>query len=171
MKDVESSSKANRGVKPRNRALISSQAKVYPAPAEKPLESRTALPSFRPWQDQRRPFRLPILTDTSTTSAAMGAAASPPVQAPPFPHLRGKPLLSADTPPGGHPRPVPPRATASLKRTKFSGPGEPSHAPQQSPTEEPRIPVGSPETVIRRPMIADRWIAEIDPSTPRPTLI
>ncbi|RVW25147.1 hypothetical protein CK203_117328 [Vitis vinifera] len=35
--------------------------------------------------------------------AAMGGAASPTVQAPPFPHLRGEPLLSADTPPGGHP--------------------------------------------------------------------
>ncbi|RVW67655.1 hypothetical protein CK203_063523 [Vitis vinifera] len=36
--------------------------------------------------------------------AAMGAATSPPVQAPAIPPSEGKPLLSADTPPGDHPR-------------------------------------------------------------------
>ncbi|RVW73845.1 hypothetical protein CK203_056668 [Vitis vinifera] len=95
--------------------------------------------------------------------AAMGAAPSPLVQAPAIPHLRGKFLLSADTPPGGHPRNLcHQRASASsvsrppAKRTRFSGPGEPSHAPQPEPaTEEPRIPVDMPpEAIIRRPMIA-----------------
>ncbi|RVW43571.1 hypothetical protein CK203_025068 [Vitis vinifera] len=96
--------------------------------------------------------------------AAMGAAASPPVQAPAIPPSEGKPLLSADTPLGDHPTdPVPPADRAQrpaprppAKRTKFSGPGESSHEPQaERPTEEPRIPVGiPPETVIRRPMIA-----------------
>nr|CAN81321.1 hypothetical protein VITISV_031240 [Vitis vinifera] len=59
--------------------------------------------------------------------------------------------------------PVPPVDQASspvsrppAKRTKFSGPGEPSHAPQpEPPTEDSRIPADMPlETVIRRPMIA-----------------
>ncbi|RVW68089.1 hypothetical protein CK203_062213 [Vitis vinifera] len=85
----------------------------------------------------------------------------------PFPHLRGKFLLSADTPPGGHPpnlcrQPRKPTELRDLfldppaKRTKFSGPREPSHAPQPEPaTEEPRIPVDMPpEAIIRRPMIA-----------------
>ncbi|RVW69117.1 hypothetical protein CK203_060679 [Vitis vinifera] len=82
----------------------------------------------------------------------------------PFPHLRGEPLLSADTPTRRPPtEPVPPAdqpqrpaSRPPAKRTKFSGPGEPSHAPQaEPPTEEPRIPMGiPPETVIRRPMIA-----------------
>ncbi|KAL6312640.1 hypothetical protein AAG906_001109 [Vitis piasezkii] len=42
------------------------------------------------------------------------------------------------------------------KRTKFSGPGEPSQPPPaEPPTQESQIPVGIPlETVIRRPMIA-----------------
>ncbi|RVW94285.1 hypothetical protein CK203_034849 [Vitis vinifera] len=73
----------------------------------------------------------------------MGGAASPPVQAPTIPPSEGEPLLSADTPPGA-------------KRTKFSGPGEPSHAPRpEPPTEDSRIPMDiPPETVIRRPMIA-----------------
>ncbi|KAL6310923.1 hypothetical protein AAG906_027986 [Vitis piasezkii] len=46
--------------------------------------------------------------------------------------------------------------SAPTKRTKFSGPGEPSHAPQpEPPTEDSWIPVDiPPETVIRRPMIA-----------------
>ncbi|RVW27962.1 hypothetical protein CK203_094103 [Vitis vinifera] len=53
-------------------------------------------------------------------------------------------------------QPQRPASRPPAKRTKFSGPGEPSHAPQaEPPTEEPRIPVGiPPETVIRRPMIA-----------------
>ncbi|RVW87090.1 hypothetical protein CK203_048332 [Vitis vinifera] len=91
--------------------------------------------------------------------AAMGAAASPPVQAPAIPPSEGE-------------------APSQPKRTKFSGPGEPSHAPQpEPPAEEPRIPADIPlKTVIRRPMIAGppiegNWIAEIDPSTLRPNLI
>ncbi|KAL6312066.1 hypothetical protein AAG906_027273 [Vitis piasezkii] len=76
--------------------------------------------------------------------ATMGGAASPPVQAPTIPPSEGEPLLSAGTPPGGHPRtlchqPIKPRAAFSAtKRTKFSD----SHSVN--------IP---PETVIRRPMI------------------
>ncbi|RVW70714.1 Retrovirus-related Pol polyprotein from transposon 297 [Vitis vinifera] len=81
-----------------------------------------------------------------------------------FPHLRGKFLLRVDTPTRRPPAdPVPPvdQATSPVsrppaKRTRFSGPGEPSHAPQPEPaTEEPQIPVeNTPETIIRRPMIA-----------------
>ncbi|RVW44236.1 hypothetical protein CK203_089464 [Vitis vinifera] len=72
--------------------------------------------------------------------ATMGGAASrPPTE----------PVPPADQPQRPASRPL-------AKRTKFSGPREPSHAPQaEPPTEEPRIPVGiPPETVIRRPMIA-----------------
>ncbi|XP_010650645.1 lysine-rich arabinogalactan protein 19-like [Vitis vinifera] len=96
--------------------------------------------------------------------AAMGAAASPPVQAPAIPPSEGEAPSQRRYPTRRPPTdPVPPanQATSSVsrppaKRTKFSGPGEPSHAPQsEPPTEDSRIPVGiTPETVIRRPMIA-----------------
>ncbi|RVX14559.1 hypothetical protein CK203_017382 [Vitis vinifera] len=81
----------------------------------------------------------------------------------PFPHLRGKLLLSVDTPPGGHHGPVPPvdQATSPVsrppaKRTKFSGPGEPSHAPQPEPLQRTRIPADilsrpGPQTAARAP--------------------
>ncbi|KAL6349625.1 hypothetical protein AAG906_035786 [Vitis piasezkii] len=92
--------------------------------------------------------------------AAMGGAASPPVQAPTIPHLRGA-LLSADTPPGGHPRTcTTSRSSRELasrpQENQVLGSGEPSHAPQpEPPTEDSRILVDiPPETVIRRPMIA-----------------
>ncbi|RVW76335.1 hypothetical protein CK203_049838 [Vitis vinifera] len=95
--------------------------------------------------------------------AAMGAAASPPVQAPAIPPFEGEAPSQRRYPTRRPPTdPVPPadQATSSVsrppaKRTKFSGPGEPSHAPQsEPPTEEPRIPVDiTPETLIRRPMI------------------
>ncbi|RVW19429.1 hypothetical protein CK203_115657 [Vitis vinifera] len=96
--------------------------------------------------------------------AAMGAAASPPVQAPAIPPSEGEapsqrryPHQEATHGPcatsrSGHE----PCSRPPAKRTKFSGPGEPSHAPQsEPPTEEPQIPVeNTPETIIRRPMIA-----------------
>ncbi|RVW63241.1 hypothetical protein CK203_058642 [Vitis vinifera] len=49
-----------------------------------------------------------------------------------------------------------PASRPPAKRTKFSGPGEPSQAPQaEPPKEDSQILVGIPlETVIRRPMIA-----------------
>ncbi|KAL6347407.1 hypothetical protein AAG906_018617 [Vitis piasezkii] len=87
-------------------------------------------------------------------------AQPPPLRTRPFP-IEGEPF-SANTPPRPttelYHQPIKPRARFSTpnKRTKFSGPGEPSHAPQpEPPTEDPRIPVDMPpETVIRRPMIA-----------------
>ena len=94
----------------------------------------------------------------------MGGAASPPIQAPAIPPSeRGTPSQrryptrrppTEPVPPADQPQR--PTSRPPAKRTKFSGPGEPSHAPQaEPPTEEPRIPVGiPPETVIRRPMIA-----------------
>ncbi|RVX05707.1 hypothetical protein CK203_027400 [Vitis vinifera] len=57
------------------------------------------IPHFGHGEDQRRPFRLPILTDPRPQRAAMGAAPSPPVQAPAIPPSEGEALLSADTPP------------------------------------------------------------------------
>eukprot|EP00261_Vitis_vinifera_P040229 XP_019081472.1 PREDICTED: uncharacterized protein LOC109124154 [Vitis vinifera] len=94
----------------------------------------------------------------------MGGAASPPVQAPAIPPSeRGTPSQRRYPTRRPPTEPVPPTDQAQRpasrppsKRTKFSGPGESSHAPQaEPPTEEPRIPVGiTPETVIRRPMIA-----------------
>ena len=59
--------------------------------------------------------------------------------------------------------PVPPAAQAKrlasrppTKRSKFSGPGEPSQTPQaEPPIEDSQILMGVPlETIIRRPMIA-----------------
>ncbi|XP_010650245.1 vegetative cell wall protein gp1 [Vitis vinifera] len=95
--------------------------------------------------------------------AAMGVAASPPVQAPAIPPSEGEAPSQRRYPtrrPPTDPMPPADQATSSVsrppaKRTKFSGPGEPSHAPQpKPPTEDSRIPVGiTPETVIRRPMI------------------
>ena len=96
--------------------------------------------------------------------AAMGAAASPPVQASAIPPSEGEAPSQRRYPTRRPPTdPVPPadQATSSVsrppaKRTKFSGPGEPSHAPQPQPaTEETRITVDMPpEAIIRRPMIA-----------------
>ncbi|XP_010645343.1 extensin-like [Vitis vinifera] len=96
--------------------------------------------------------------------AAMGAAVSPSVQAPTIPPSEGEAPSQRRYPTRRPPTdPVPPadQATNSVsrppaKRTKFSGPREPSHAPQpEPPTEDSRIPVRiTPETVIRRPMIA-----------------
>ncbi|XP_059592764.1 extensin-like [Vitis vinifera] len=96
--------------------------------------------------------------------AAMGAAPSPPVQAPAIPPSEGEVPSQRRYPTRRPPtKPVPPAEQAAssfsrppAKRTRFSGPGEPSHAPQPEPaTEEPRIPVDMPpEAIIRRPMIA-----------------
>nr|CAN66954.1 hypothetical protein VITISV_012318 [Vitis vinifera] len=85
--------------------------------------------------------------------AAMGAAASPPVQAPAIPPSEGEAPSQRRYPTRRPPTdPVPPvdQATSPVsrppaKRTKFSGPGEPSHAPQpEPPAEEPRIPADIP---------------------------
>ncbi|XP_010647438.1 vegetative cell wall protein gp1-like [Vitis vinifera] len=96
--------------------------------------------------------------------AAMGAVASPPVQAPAIPPSEGEAPSQRRYPtrrPPTDPVPLVDQATSPVsrppaKRTKFSGPGEPSHAPQPDPpTEDSRIPADIPlETVIRRPMIA-----------------
>nr|CAN62800.1 hypothetical protein VITISV_032430 [Vitis vinifera] len=96
--------------------------------------------------------------------AAMGTAPSPPVQAPAIPPSEGEAPSQRRYPTWRPPAdPVPPveQATSPVsrppaKRSRFSGPREPSHAPQPEPaTEEPRIPVDMPpEAIIRRPMIA-----------------
>ncbi|XP_059591694.1 lysine-rich arabinogalactan protein 19-like [Vitis vinifera] len=96
--------------------------------------------------------------------STMGGAASPPVQDPAIPPSEGGTPSQRRCPTRRPPtEPVPPTDQAKrpasrppAKRTKFLGPGEPSHAPQaEPPTEDSRIPVGIPlETVIRRPMIA-----------------
>ncbi|KAL6338316.1 hypothetical protein AAG906_018663 [Vitis piasezkii] len=94
--------------------------------------------------------------------AAMGGAASPPVQAPAIPPSEGTPSqrrYPTRRPPTD---PVPPADQAAssasrppAKRTKFSGPGEPSHAPQpEPPTEDSRILWIFRPRIIRRPMIA-----------------
>ncbi|RVW18801.1 hypothetical protein CK203_098355 [Vitis vinifera] len=87
--------------------------------------------------------------------AAMGAAASPPVQAPAIPPSEGEAPSQRRYPPGGHPRTlchqsIRPRALflGHLKRTKFSGPGEPSHAPQPEPPTGTRIPAD----ILSRPL-------------------
>ncbi|XP_059592861.1 vegetative cell wall protein gp1-like [Vitis vinifera] len=103
--------------------------------------------------------------------AAMGAAPSPPVQAPAIPPSKGEAPSQRRYPTRRPPAdPVPPveQATSPVsrppaKRSRFSDPGEPSHAPQPQPaTEEPRIPVDMPpEAIIRRPMIAGPPIEEL----------
>eukprot|EP00261_Vitis_vinifera_P033165 XP_019074408.1 PREDICTED: extensin-like [Vitis vinifera] len=101
--------------------------------------------------------------------AAMGAAPSPPVQAPAIPPSEGEVPSQRRYPTRRPPtEPVPPAEQATspvsrppTKRTRFSGPGEPSHAPQPEPaTEEPQIPVENTlETIIRsapsEPLVPD----------------
>ncbi|RVW66791.1 hypothetical protein CK203_066287 [Vitis vinifera] len=90
--------------------------------------------------------------------STMGGAASPPVQDPAIPPSEGEPLLSADTPPGGHPLNLCHLSTKlrgllldPLRREPSSRvPREPSHAPQ---------------TTDRGPTS----IAEIDHFTPKST--
>ncbi|XP_010660459.1 uncharacterized protein LOC104881584 [Vitis vinifera] len=96
--------------------------------------------------------------------STMGGAASPPVQDPAIPPSEGGTPSQCRYPTRRPPtEPMPPADQAKrpasrppAKRTKFSGTGEPSHAPQaEPPTEDSQIPVGiPPETVIRCPMIA-----------------
>ncbi|RVW33672.1 hypothetical protein CK203_113943 [Vitis vinifera] len=110
-------------------------------PAEKPLESRTVtLLHFGHGEDQRRPFRSPSSPTPRPHRVAMGAAASPPEATHgPCATSRSSHELCFSAP---------------AKRTKFSGPGEPSHAPQpEPPTEDSRIPVG---------LLRDRYQASHD---------
>ncbi|RVW12813.1 hypothetical protein CK203_112238 [Vitis vinifera] len=107
------------------------------------------LPSFRPCKDQRRPFRLPIHRRLDH-SKPHGRRASPPVQAPAIPPSEGEPLLSADTPPGGHPLNL--CHLPTKLRDLLLGPLQENQvlgswraipcASAEPPTEEPRIPVG-----------------------------
>ncbi|RVW33429.1 hypothetical protein CK203_098863 [Vitis vinifera] len=141
----------------------------------KPLESRTPTSlHFGHGEDQRRPFRLPILTDTSTTASRHGSRASPLFRPRPFPHLRGK-SFSAPIP---HRRPPGPCATRIRPRACFSAPCEEDQVlgswraiPRTSARASYRGTSDSsdmpPEAIIRRPMIAGppiegNWIAEID---------
>ena len=104
----------------------------------------------------------------------MGAAPSPPVQGPAIPPTEGEVPSQRRYPTRRPPAdPVPPvdQATSPVsrpptKRTRFSGPGEPSHAPQPEPaTEEPQIPVENPTLIQftidgRQGAIGARHIAE-----------
>ncbi|KAL6319957.1 hypothetical protein AAG906_037033 [Vitis piasezkii] len=136
-KNVENSSKARQGSKTKETEHCISRGGLSASPSS---------PTPRPHQ------------------STMGGAASPPVQDPAIPPSEGGTPSQRRYPTRRPPtEPVPPADQAKrpasrppAKRTKFSGPGEPSHAPQaEPPTEEPRIPVDiPPETVIRRPMIA-----------------
>ena len=96
--------------------------------------------------------------------STIGGATSPPVQDSAVPPSEGgtpsqcryptrRPPTNPVTPADQSKRPV---SRPPPKRTKFSGPGEPSQPPPvEPPTEESQIPIGIPlETVIRRPMIA-----------------
>ncbi|RVW26838.1 hypothetical protein CK203_116451 [Vitis vinifera] len=99
--------------------------------------------------------------------AAMGAAPSPPVQAPAIPPSEGEAPSQRRYPTRRPPAdPVPPveQATSPIsrppaKRSRFSGPGEPSHVPQPQPaTEEP----GFQSTCLRGHYQAshDSWTAD-----------
>ncbi|KAL6310860.1 hypothetical protein AAG906_027291 [Vitis piasezkii] len=112
--------------------------------------------------------------------AAMGAAPSPPVQAPAIPPSEGEVPSQRRYPtrrPPTDPVPSAEQAASSVsrppaKRSRFSGPGEPSHAPQPEPaTEEPRIPVDMPpETVIRsapsEPLVRMRRACQLSETIP-----
>ncbi|RVW86730.1 hypothetical protein CK203_042755 [Vitis vinifera] len=158
MKGEESSSKAEQGKNQGSRAPISSpEAQRTPrAPAEEPLESRTPTSlHFGHGKTRGGLSASPSSPTPRPQRAAMGAAASPPVQAPAIPPSEGEVLLSADTHQEATHGPCAtsdrPRAcfSAPCEETRFSGPGEPSHAPQPEPaTEEPRIPV----TCLPRPL-------------------
>ncbi|RVW33666.1 hypothetical protein CK203_113937 [Vitis vinifera] len=113
----------------------------------------------------------------------MGAAPRHLFRPRPFPHLRGS-SFSAPIPHQEATRdPVPPVDQAAspvsrppAKRTKFSGPGEPSHAPQPEPaTEEPRIPVDMPPRPLSGTAArAQRFIptaAEVSAILPHPIYI
>ncbi|RVW98092.1 hypothetical protein CK203_029065 [Vitis vinifera] len=102
MKGEESSSKAEQGSK--TKEAEARTQRLPRAPAETSGIPNTTSLHFGHGKDQRRPFRLPILTDTSTTSSRHGSRSFAPVQAPAIPPSEGEALLSADTPPGGHPR-------------------------------------------------------------------
>ncbi|RVW62928.1 hypothetical protein CK203_062874 [Vitis vinifera] len=159
MKGEESSSKAEQGSKIKEAEHPISRCQNFRTLDFKVRKFRTPQN-----QDQRRPFRLPVLTDTSTTASRHGAAPSPPVQGPGHSPTEGEVPSQRRYPTRRPPAdPVPPveQATSPVsrppaKRTRFLGPGEPSHAPQPEPaTEEPRIPFDMPlEAIIRRPMIA-----------------
>ncbi|RVW66710.1 hypothetical protein CK203_065745 [Vitis vinifera] len=108
------------------------------APAEKLWNPEQSLPSFRPWRRPEEAFPPPHPhRHLDHIEPPWEPQLRHLFRPRPFPHLRGKLLLSADTPPGGHPRTlchqsIRPRAcfSAPAKRTKFSGPGEPSHLSQ-----------------------------------------
>ncbi|RVW26128.1 hypothetical protein CK203_112185 [Vitis vinifera] len=154
MKGEESSSKSEQG------------SKTKEAEQETSGIPNGHLPPFRPWQRLEEAFLAPHPHRHLDHIEPPWEPHPRHLFRPrPFPHLRGKLLLSADTPTRRPPtEPVPPAEQATspvsrppAKRTKFSGPGESSHAPQaEPPTEETQIPVeNTPETIIRRPMIAD----------------
>ncbi|RVW69561.1 hypothetical protein CK203_059366 [Vitis vinifera] len=144
-------------------AKISHEAQRTPrAPAVKLWNPEQSLPPFRPW---RRPEEAIPPPHPHRHLDHIEPPWEPQLRhlfrPRPFPHLRGSPF-SAPIPTRRPPTdPVPPairpRAcfSATMKRTKFSGPGEPSHAPQpEPPTGTPDSCGYSLETVIRRPMIA-----------------
>ncbi|KAL6320257.1 hypothetical protein AAG906_005333 [Vitis piasezkii] len=143
--------------------------------------SNSHLSPFHHGENQRRPFRFPILTETSTTMSRHGSHTFTSCPGPAIPHPRGSSF--SDTPPGGHPRTcATSRASHELlldpcKKTRFSGPGEPSHAPRPSQCRGPSDSVDMPpEAVIVHPMIAGPPIegnldCEIDHFISRPILI
>ncbi|RVW60808.1 hypothetical protein CK203_033531 [Vitis vinifera] len=200
MKGEESSSKAEQGSKTKEAeqgakifAHLISRCENFAHPKTKELKvsPRTA---ENLWNPEPPPFisamaktrgglsASPSSPTPRPQRAAMGAAPSPPVQAPAIPPSEGEVLLSADTPPGGHRTLCHQRQATSLflgpaKRTRFSGPGEPStHLSQSQLQRNLGFLWMPPEAIIRRPMIAGPPIeGNLDcrdrPSIPRPTLI
>ncbi|RVW83948.1 hypothetical protein CK203_047331 [Vitis vinifera] len=113
---------------PNTHSLISAMAKTRGGLSASP-SSPTPRPHEPPWEPQL-----------------------PPVQAPAIPPSEGEAPSQRRYPTRRPPTdPVPPvdQATSPVsrpqRRDQFSGPGEPSHAPQPEPaTEEPRIPADMP---------------------------
>ncbi|RVW82129.1 Retrovirus-related Pol polyprotein from transposon opus [Vitis vinifera] len=133
------------------------------APAESSGIPNSHLLHFGHGKDQRRPFRLPIITDASTTASHHGRRRFATCSGPGHSPSEGEPLLSADTPPGGHPLNLCLLPTNS--EACFSAPCEENQvlgswraipcasgrAAYRGTSDSCGIP---PETVIRRPMIA-----------------
>ncbi|KAL6311980.1 hypothetical protein AAG906_026408 [Vitis piasezkii] len=129
---VEISHTSKQGAKLISRCETDFKPETQKTPStEKPRNPEQPPPFISAMAKTRRPFRLPIITDASTTSKPPWEA-PPPIQAPPFP-IRGELLLNADTPPG-----MPPtdlchhRSSQELlsrppKENQVLGSREPSH--------------------------------------------
>eukprot|EP00261_Vitis_vinifera_P015681 XP_010644188.1 PREDICTED: vegetative cell wall protein gp1-like [Vitis vinifera] len=106
--------------------------------------------------------------------AAMGGAASPPIQAPAIPPSeRGTPSQRRYPTRRPPTEPVPPADQAQrpasrppAKRTKFSGPGEPSHVPQIQQHLSMQTPLGHDTSAPSEPLVPDEESLPVEQPIP-----